>query len=447
MSQVIKSKEEIIEYFEKGSKPKQLWKIGTEHEKFLYDLNTLQPIDYYGKNGIRSLFKLLKKNGWKEIIEDKNPIALKKVGSTISLEPRCQIELSGGTVGTIHETCKQAKTYLDELKVICTKKRIGILGIGYYPKNFKKNIGWVPKKRYSIMKKRMRIAGSHGLEMMTSTCCIQTNLDYANENDMFKKVRVGFVLQPFVTALYANSPIINKKKSKFLSYRSYIWSNTDKKRCGIISEVFSKKFTFEKYVSYLLKVPMYFVVKDGKYMEINNQSFEDFLNGKLKKLPKQLPTFKDLENHISTIFTDVRIKQYIEMRGADSGSWARICALPAFWVGLLYNKTVLDEVFSIIKSWKLEEISQLNKDVQKYGLKSKIRGKTIQHICLEILNLSKKGLKLRNCLNKNKDNEEHFLNTLIEIANSGITPAERLINEYVNKNNNCSNKIFLDNSY
>ena len=447
MSKIIKNKKEIIEYFEKGSKPKQLWKIGTEHEKFLYNLNTLHPIDYEGKNGIRSLFKLLKKKGWEEILENKNPIALKNKGSTISLEPRCQIELSGRTVKTIHETCKEAKTYLDQLKIICTKKKLGILGIGYYPKNFKKNAGWVPKKRYSIMKKRMKITGSRGLEMMTSTCCIQTNLDYANENDMFKKVRIGFALQPFVTALFANSPIINKKKSKFLSYRSYIWSNTDKKRCGIISEVFSKKFTFEKYVSYLLKVPMYFVEKDGKYVEINNQTFEDFLNGKLKKIPKQLPTLKDLENHISTIFTDVRIKQYIEMRGADSGAWNRICALPAFWVGLLYSKTILDQTFLMLKNWKLEEIYQLNKDVQKYGLKSKLRGKKIQNICIEILKLAQKGLSLRNCLNKNKKNEEHFLNTLFDIANSGLTPAEELIGQYVDKNNNCSDKIFIDNSY
>ena len=447
MNKILKNKKEIIEYFEKGSKPKQFWKIGTEHEKFLFNLNTLEPIDYYGKNGIKSLFKLLKKKGWKEVIEDKNPIALKNKGSTISLEPRCQIELSGRTVKTIHETCKEAKTYLDQLKIICTKKKLGILGIGYYPKNFKKNVGWVPKKRYSIMKKRMKITGSRGLEMMTSTCCIQTNLDYANENDMFKKVRIGFALQPFITALFANSPIINKKKSKFLSYRSYIWSNTDKKRCGIISEVFSKKFTFEKYVSYLLKVPMYFVAKDGKYVEINNQTFEDFLNGKLKKIPKQLPTLKDLENHISTIFTDVRIKQYIEMRGADSGSWNRICALPAFWVGLLYNKQILDQTFLMLKNWKLEEIYQLNKDVQKYGLKSKLKGKKIQNICIEILKLAQKGLSLRNCLNKNKKNEEHFLNILFDIANSGLSPAEELIDEYVDKNNNCSDKIFIDNSY
>ena len=297
------------------------------------------------------------------------------------------------------------------------------------------------------MKKKMKESNSHGLEMMSSTCCIQTNLDYANENDMFKKVRIGFALQPFVTAIFANSPIINGKKSNFLSYRSYVWSNTDKKRCGIIPEVFSKKFTFEKYVSYLLKVPMYFVVKDGQYIEVSNQNFEDFLNGKLKKFPKRLPTIKDLENHISTIFTDVRIKQYIEMRGADSGSWSRICALPAFWVGLLYNKTILDETFSMIKNCKLEEIIQLNNDVQKYGLKSKLKGKKIQNICVEILKIAQKGLRLRNYLNKNKQNEEYFLNTLIEIVNSGITPAEKLINEYVDKNNNCSNKIFLDNSY
>jgi len=447
MKKILENKEQIIKYFEEGSKPKQLWQIGTEHEKFLYHLDTLKPIDYHGKKGIVSLFKLLKKKGWKEIIENSNSIALKKKDSTISLEPRCQIELSGGKVKTIHQTCRQAKTYLDELKTICIKKKIGILGIGYYPINFKQNTGWVPKKRYSIMKKKMKESNSHGLEMMSSTCCIQTNLDYANENDMFKKVRIGFALQPFVTAIFANSPIINGKKSNFLSYRSYVWSNTDKKRCGIIPEVFSKKFTFEKYVSYLLKVPMYFVVKDGQYIEVSNQNFEDFLNGKLKKFPKRLPTIKDLENHISTIFTDVRIKQYIEMRGADSGSWSRICALPAFWVGLLYNKTILDETFSMIKNWKLEEIIQLNNDVQKYGLKSKLKGQKIQNICVEILKIAQKGLRLRNYLNKNKQNEEYFLNTLIEIVNSGVTPAEKLINEYVDKNNNCSNKIFLDTSY
>ena len=447
MSKIIKNKKQVIEYFEKGSKPKQLWKIGTEHEKFLYHLNTLKPIDYHGKKGIKSLFKLLKKKGWEEIIEDKNPIALKKKESTISLEPRCQIELSGGKVNTIHQTCRQAKIYLDQLKTICAKKKIGILGIGYYPKNFKKDIGWVPKKRYSIMKKKMKRTGSHGIEMMSSTCCIQTNLDYTSEKDMFKKVRIGFVLQPLITALFANSPIVNKKKSKFLSYRSYIWSNTDKKRCGVIREVFSKQFTFEKYVSYLLKIPMYFVVKDGKYIEVGNQTFENFLNAKLKKFPGQFPTTKDLDNHISTIFTDVRIKQYIEMRGADSGSWSRICALPAFWVGLLYNKTILDQTFSMIKNWKLDEIVQLNKDVQKYGLRSKLKGKKIQDISIEILKLSQKGLSLRNCTNKKNQNEEYFLNTLFEIANSGITPAEKLIDEYVDKNNNCSDKIFIDNSY
>ena len=297
------------------------------------------------------------------------------------------------------------------------------------------------------MKKRMAITGSHGLEMMSSTCCIQTNLDYENEKDMFKKVRVGFALQPFITALFANSPIINSKKSKFLSYRSYIWSNTDKKRCGIIPEVFSKEFTFEKYVSYLLKVPMYFVVKDKKYIEIKNQNFKDFLNGNLKEIPNHYPTVKDLENHISTIFTDVRIKQYIEMRGADSGSWNRICALPAFWVGLLYNKSILDQIFTMIKNWKLNEIIQLNKDVQKYGLKSNLRGNKIQNICIEILKLSKKGLKLRNCLNKKGKNEEYFLDVLFDIANSGITPAENIIKKHIDKKNNCSDEIFIDNSY
>ncbi|MBK47727.1 MAG: glutamate--cysteine ligase [Pelagibacteraceae bacterium] len=447
MNKILRNKNEIIEYFEKGSKPKKFWKIGTEHEKFIYNLNNLEPINYHGKNGIKSLFKSLKKKGWKEIFEGKNLIALKNKGSTISLEPRCQIELSGGTVKTIHETCREAKTYLDQLKTICVKKKLGILGLGYYPRNFKKNSGWVPKKRYSIMKKRMKMTGSHGLEMMSSTCCIQTNLDYASEDDMFKKVRIGFVLQPFITALFANSPIINKKKSKFLSYRSYIWNNTDKKRCGIIPEVFSKKFTFDQYVSYLLKVPMYFVVKNGKYNEVKNQNFEDFLNGKLKKFPKNFPNIKDLENHISTIFTDVRIKQYIEMRGADSGAWNRICALPAFWVGLLYNKSILDQIFLMIKNWTYEEIFYLNKDVQKYGLKSKLKGKKIQKICIEILKLAKKGLNIRKCLNKKKENEEHFLDVLFEIANSGVTPAEDIINNYIDKKNNCSEKIFIDNSY
>ena len=447
MVKFLENKQQIINYFEEGSKQKKFCVIGTEHEKFIFHLNTLKPVNYFGKNGIKSLFKLIKGNGWNEIKEGKNTIALKNKVSTISLEPRCQIELSGGTVKTIHDTCREAKIYLDQLKKICKKKNLGILGLGYYPINFDRNSGWVPKKRYSIMKKRMKVTGSHGLEMMSSTCCIQTNLDYENERDMFKKVRIGFALQPFVTALFANSPIINGKKSKFLSYRSYIWSKTDKKRCGIISEVFSKNFTFEKYVNYLLKVPMYFVLKNGKYIEVENQNFEDFLKGNLKKFPNLLPTVKDLENHISTIFTDVRIKQYIEMRGADSGPWNRICALPSFWVGLLYNKKILDQTFLLVKNWKLEEISQLNKDVQKYGLNAELRGRKIKSLSIEILKLAKKGLKLRNYKNKKKETEEIFLNTLFDIAKSGITPAENLIKKYIDKKNNCSDEIFNDNSY
>ena len=447
MSIKFENKKHIIQYFEKGSKKKNEWKIGTEHEKFLYDVDNFKPIKYNGKKSIISLFNEFQKNGWEKILENNQPVALKRSGSTISLEPRCQIELSGAPVKTLHQTCMQAKKYLDELKKICDKKKIGIFGLGYYPTKFEKMNGWVPKKRYAIMKKKMIKNGTMGLEMMSSTCTIQTNLDYSSERDMFKKMRVGFALQPFITAIFANSPFVNSKKSKFLSYRSYIWSHTDKKRCGIIPSVFSKNFTFEEYVFYLLKVPMYFVVRNNKYLDARNQCFGDFLKGKLKILPKQLPGIKDLENHITTIFTDVRLKQYIEMRGADGGPWSRICALPAFWVGLLYNKEVLDQVFSLVKEWKYEEIFKLNNDVQKLGLQSKLRGKKIQNIFPTLLELSKKGLQKRKMLSKKKENEEHFLNPLFEIIEKGITPAEELIKKYFNKKKRKFNRIFFDNSY
>ena len=324
------------------------WRIGTEHEKFVFHLETLESAPYEGAWGIRALLEGLTRFGWEPVLENGNPIALAKSDCNISLEPGGQLELSGAPLETIHQTCDEVHTHLAEVKEVAGELGVGLVGLGFHPRARRDEIPWMPKGRYRIMRDYMPKRGALGLDMMVRTCTVQVNLDFESEADMIRKMRVGLALQPVATALFANSPFVEGKPSGYYSYRSHIWEDTDPDRCGILPFVFEDGMGFERYVDYVLDVPMYFVYRDGRYIDASGQSFRDFLDGRLPALPGEKPMMSDWEDHLTTLFPEVRLKRYIEMRGADGGPWRRLCALPALWVGLLYDRGALDAACELI---------------------------------------------------------------------------------------------------
>src|SRR5260221_3772005 len=338
----ITAKSQLVEYLESGNKPRADWRIGTEHEKFVFDLTSLRAVSYEAPNGIGALLKGLQRFGWEAINEDGKTIALTMEGCNITLEPGGQFELSGAPLQTIHQTCAEVGQHLSQVKEIAAELGIGLMGMGFQPKWARADIPWMPKGRYKIMGEYMPKKGKLGLDMMLRTCTVQTNLDYSSEADMVKKLRVSMALQPVATALFADSPFTEGKPNGFMSYRSHIWTDTDPDRCGTLTWVFDQGMGFERWVDYMLDVPMYFVYRDGHYIDASGQSFRDFMQGKLPALPGELPTSSDWTDHLTTAFPEVRLKKFLEMRGADGGPWERLCALPALWVGLLYNDEALD---------------------------------------------------------------------------------------------------------
>jgi len=420
----ITSKRQLVEYIEQGCKPIEQWRIGTEHEKFAFDRKTLRRLPYEGANGIGALLHGMQRFGWQPVEENGNVIALSHGACSISLEPGGQFELSGAPVETIHKTCDEVQTHLKQVKEIGNDLGIGMLGMGFDPKWARSDISWMPKGRYKIMGAYMPKKGKLGLDMMLRTCTVQVNLDFASEADMVKKMRVSLALQPVATALFADSPFTEGKANGFQSYRSHIWTDTDPDRSGMLPFAFEPGMGFERYVDYLLDMPMYFIYRDGKYVDVSGKSFRDFMAGRLPGHMGEIPGMGDWVDHMSTAFPEVRLKRFLEMRGADGGPWDRLCALPALWVGLLYDSGALDAAWDIVKDWTVPEMAALRRDVPRLALKANFRGKPLQELARQVVHIARDGLTRRRKLDRMGGDESHFLNTLDRIAESGVTPAE-----------------------
>ncbi|HWP24725.1 MAG TPA: glutamate--cysteine ligase [Xanthobacteraceae bacterium] len=429
----VETRDELIAWFAAGCKPKSRFRIGTEHEKFPFTLKGYRPVPYAGPRGIRALLEGMQLLlGWEPIMEGENIIGLADVtgGGAISLEPGGQFELSGAPVYTIHQCASELMAHLAQLREVAQPLGIGFLGIGMTPNWSRADVPTMPKGRYRIMTRYMPKVGKLGLDMMYRTCTVQTNLDFFSEADMVKKMRVGLALQPVATALFANSPFTEGKPNGYLSFRSQIWCDTDKDRTGMLPWVFEEGMGFERYTDYALDVPMYFVKRGDSYIDVAGQSFRDLLAGKLAALPGERATISDWANHVSTIFPEVRLKRFIEMRGADSGPWLRIPALPALWVGLLYDDGALDAAWDLVKDWSAEERQKLREDVPRLGLKAAVRGRTVREIAKEVLELSRSGLVRRGRRNAQGHDEAQFLAPLEDIVQRGKTPAEDLLDKF-----------------
>ena len=425
---------QLVEYLASGVRPRDDWKIGTEHEKFGFRTDDLRPPTFDGERGIEALLKGLVRFGWTPVEErigdgPARVIALTRDGASVSLEPAGQLELSGAPLDNLHQTCREAATHLREVRSVAEPMGLGFLGMGFQPKWTREEMPWMPKGRYAIMRRHMPTVGNLGLDMMTRTSTVQVNLDVASEADMVKKFRVSLALQSVATALFADSPFTEGKPNGYLSYRSHIWTDTDPHRTGLLDFVFEDGFGYERYVDYLLDVPMYFVYRDGRYIDAAGQSFRDFLDGRLPAWPGHTPTLLDWADHSTTAFPEVRLKKYLEMRGADSGPWNRICALPAFWTGLLYDDAALDAAWDLVRDFTRDEIHALRDGVPRHAFKLPARigntRVTVLDLARRALQIAAGGLARRARVNENGSDETIFLGPLMELVEAGITPAER----------------------
>jgi glutamate--cysteine ligase len=422
----IGSRQQLTDYLAAGEKPRDAWRIGTEHEKFGFLTDTLRPPTFEGERGIRVLLETLAtRYGWEVAREGDNPVALSRDMASITLEPAGQLELSGAPLESIHQTCCEVNSHLAEVRSIAEDLGIGFLGMGFQPKWRRDEMPWMPKGRYKIMREYMPKVGSLGLDMMTRTCTVQVNLDFSSEADMVRKFRTSLALQPIATALFADSPFTDGRPNGYLSYRSHVWEDTDPNRTGMLDFVFDDSFGYERYVDYMLNVPMYFSYQNGSYVDLSGQDFKRFMQGELPALPGVRATMKDWADHLTTAFPEVRLKQYLEMRGADGGPWNRLCALPALWVGLLYDDDALQAAWDLVKDFTRTERHALRDGVPKQALKLPFRRHSVRELAAETLKIAAHGLKRRARLNKNGADESVFLEPMIEIVESNQTPAER----------------------
>ncbi len=429
----IEHRDELAAYMESGCKPSEDWRIGTEHEKFGYTLADHLPLPYEGRASIHAMLTGLRDRfGWAPVEEAGKLIGLEKDGANVSLEPGGQLELSGATLRTIHETCDEVNSHLREVHEIADEIGAGFIGLGAAPEWTHDQMPVMPKGRYALMNRYMPTVGTHGLQMMYRTCTVQVNLDFASEADMVRKFRVSLALQPIATALFACSPFFEGQVNGWQSWRARIWRDLDPTRTGMLPFVFEEGMGFERYADFALDVPMYFVYRDGKYIDALGMSFRDFLDGRLPALPGEKPTLSDWADHLTTIFPEARIKKFMEMRGADGGPWRRLCALPAFWVGLLYDPVSLDAASEIIKGWDAEQRDRLRHDAARDGLRATIAGRSLRDVARDVLEISQGGLRRRARPGAGGliPDETHFLNALHEIVASGQTPADELLARY-----------------
>jgi glutamate--cysteine ligase len=429
----IERKAELVERLARGSKPADQWRVGTEHEKVVFTAKDRRPVEYEGKPAsIRGLLEGISKQfDWEPIVEADKIIGLKKGMASVSLEPGGQFELSGAPLDTIHETCAEITTHLDEAKAVAKPMGVSFLTLGFSPLWSLDETPMMPKGRYNIMRNYMERVGRLGRQMMFRSCTVQSNLDFSSEADMVQKMRVSLALQPVATAMFANSPFAEGRTNGFLSYRAHVWTDTDPDRTGMLPFAFEQGYGFERYVDYALDVPMYFVRRKGKYLDCSGQSFRAFMDGKLPGLPGEKPTIEDWDDHISTIFPEVRLKSFLEMRGADTGPQSRLCALSAFWVGLFYDSVSLDGAWELVKDWSATEREAMRRGAPFLGLKTPApNGRSLQDIAKAAVELSRAGLARRARKNAKGKDETIFLTDLQEIAESGINGAERLLAVY-----------------
>jgi glutamate--cysteine ligase len=446
-SPLIENKADLIAALSKGEKPKSDWRIGTEHEKFVFCRKEKMPAPYEGPKGIKAILTAVQeRTNWEPLTDKGNIIGLKdnENGASISLEPGGQLELSGAPLETIHQTCQETGNHLKLLRSITDEMGLEFLGLGVAPTWTLDDMPIMPKSRYGIMKPYMEKVGTLGTSMMFRSCTVQVNLDFEDEADMVKKLRVSLALQPIATAIFANSPFLEGKPSGYLSFRSHIWQNTDNDRTGMLPFAFEDGMGYERYVDYALDVPMYFVIRNGEYINCAGESFRAFLDGKLPQLPGEKPTKADWEDHLSTIFPEVRLKSFLEMRGADGGPWEGICALPAFWVGLLYDQTALDAAWDLVKGWSAEERDHMRNDVAKNGFQTEIAGRKVGEVARDALEICKAGLAARNQLNWEGFDESVFLHPVERALRTEKTPAEVMLDAYRSTWGGDMEKIFTE---
>jgi glutamate--cysteine ligase len=428
MKRSLPHKKQLIEYLENGCKSPSQWRIGTEHEKFLLLSDTLKRFPYEGKSSIHMVLEGLQAYGWEPVLEQDRIIALKMPDKRISvtLEPGGQLELSGAPLATLHDTKEELDLHLAQVANIVTPMGGLMVPLGTDPFWKRDDIPWMPKGRYQLMRKYMPLKGNLGVDMMIRTCTVQVNLDFGSEADMVAKMRIGMALQPLVSALFASSPFLEDKPTGYQSYRAHIWQDTDPDRCGILPFVFEESMGFERYVDYLLDIPMYFVYRDGHYINALGQSFHDFMAGHLPALPGEFPTINDWMDQTTIAFPEVRLKQFLEMRGADCGPKEMLMALPAFWVGLLYDSVAQDEALQLIRPWSADQILSAYREAPQHGLKASLDNQTLLTVAKEVLAISARGLQRRAKQQDNQD-ESHYLSPLFEIAETGRTISTKML--------------------
>jgi glutamate--cysteine ligase len=446
------SRDDLIHAMSKGEKPKDQWRIGAEHEKFGFDKSTLRRPAYEGDNGILAMLTGLQRFGWSPVEEAGYVIALERKNAdgftaSISLEPGGQFELSGAPLKDIHDICNETGQHLMEVKQVADQLNLGFLGAGFDPLWRREDVPVMPKGRYGIMRAYMPKKGSLGLDMMLRTCTIQANLDFDSEADMIMKFRTSLALQPIATALFACSPFTEGKPNGFLSARANVWTDTDPDRTGMLDFVFADGFGYERYADYALDTPMYFAKRGETYVDLSGQSFRKFMTEGLDALPGERATAKDWADHLTTLFPEVRLKQYLEMRGADGGPWSRICALPALWAGVLYDAPSLAAAWDLCKDWDIADHERLRRDVTRLGLKAEVAGRSVRDIAVDLVNIAKQGLKNRARFSGGMVDERGYLSELEDIADSGVTPADRLLELYHGEWKGDISRIYRDFAY